>query len=277
VHYSLAIILVLLTSCQPALKPFSHLGNPPSKLVKLTDAKGIMVIPIIDSQGKRLDLLTKNMVAALKKQNTPVAYYAGNKSSFILNGSFIKSSKTNNLVWTLWTSEGDKIGTVIQPAIRSTDSANNFTELSSVEHSARAVVAFIQKDRIANISLPAIHVASVSGSTKKANFRLHQAIELAFSKIGMNLVSKPAVNSLVLQGFIEIDLLPNNKQYIKITSLITDSSGAQIAIITQSHKIMKKNFENKWNLISDEAALACAASTQELLRQIDSSQHLSNK
>jgi hypothetical protein len=40
---------------------------------------------------------------------------------------------------------------------------------------------------------------------------------------------------------------------------------------------MKKNFENKWNLISDEAALACAASTQELLRQIDSSQDLSNK
>ena len=61
-HYSLAFLLVLLTSCQPALQPFSHLGNPPNKLVKLTDDEGIMVIPVINSSGTRLDLLTYSMI-----------------------------------------------------------------------------------------------------------------------------------------------------------------------------------------------------------------------
>ena len=61
-HYSLAFLLVLLTSCQPALQPLSHLGNPPNKPVKLTDGEGIMVIPVINSSGTRLDLLTYSMI-----------------------------------------------------------------------------------------------------------------------------------------------------------------------------------------------------------------------
>ena len=92
-HYSLAFLLVLLTSCQPALQPFSHLGNPPNKPVKLTDGEGIMVIPVINSSGTRLDLLTYSMINALIKQNIPAAYYSGNRSSFILDGHLKKLAK----------------------------------------------------------------------------------------------------------------------------------------------------------------------------------------
>ena len=276
-HYSLAILLVLLTSCQPALKPFSHLGKTPSKLVELTDGKGIMVIPVIDSNGRRLDLLTNNMVKALIEQNVPAAYYSGNRSSFILDGHFRKKSDVINLTWTLWTPEGNKIGEVIQSAFRSTKSIDNYTKFSNVALSAKEIATFVQKDEIANVSLPAIYVASVSGSTKKANLRLHQAIEKAFKKIGVKFISKPEANSLVLKAFIEVNSPSNNKKYIKITSIINDNTGAQIATITQSHKLIDKNFEKKWNFISDEAALACAASIKELIKQIDWGIEHSNK
>ena len=276
-HYSLAFLLVLLTSCQPALQPFSHLGNPPNKLVKLTDGEGIMVIPVINSSGTRLDLLTYSMIKALIKQNIPAAYYSGNRSSFILDGHLKKTSKTINLTWTLWTSEGNKVGAVTHPVFGSTNSINNYTKFFNLEPSAKAIAAFIQEDGINNVPLPTIYVASVNGLTKKLNIHFYQAIELAFIKIGMKLVSKPRFNSLVLKAFIRADSSLKNKKHLEITSIISDSVGRKIATINQSHKLFNKNFEKEWNLIADEAALATAASIRELIKKIDWSKDISNK
>ena len=271
-RFSLLIAVAVLAACQPTPKPFSHGGAPPSELLKLTDAKGVTVLPVTDRDGEPLVQLTSQMVTALHRQNVPATYGGNARSSYLLLGNFSTPPAPPGLIWTLQTQQGDEIGKVVQALGNAAGEPPKLAEPAVFERPAAALAALIQDDPPNESILPPLHVGEVAGAPGDGNSRLRAAMEQLLPRTGLELVLWAAADSLVVTGAVTLVPARGGEQRVEIAWTVWDPFGVEVGTIVQARPVAAGSLDTNWGLVANEAALAGAIGIAEMTRQIDWSQ-----
>ena len=268
-RFSLLIAFAVLAACQPVPKPFSHGGNPPRELLQLADAQGITVLPITDSAGQPLELLTKRMVTALHEQNVPATYGRRSSSSYLLAAVFSTSPAQPALIWTLQTQQGEIVGRVVQPLENGTGEPAELAKHKSFGNTAHALASLIRDDVPDEVVLPPLYVGEVAGAPGDGNTRLRAAIEQLVPRTGLVLAPKATADTLVLTGKVTLDPVRDGAQNVEIAWTVRDPFGAEVGTIAQASPVAAGSLDENWGLLANEAALAGVVGIAEMIRQID--------
>lgn len=271
-RFSLLIAVAVLAACQPVPKPFSHGNAPPSELLKLTDAKGITVLPVTDRTGEPLEQLTGQMVKALQEQNIPATYGGKSRSSYLLLGNLSAPPAPPALTWTLQTQQGDELGKVVQPLGNLAGETPKLAKSGTFERSAAALAALIQDDPPNETILPTVHIGEVAGAPGDGNSRLRAAMEQLLPRTGLELAPRADADSLVVTGAVTLEPARGGEQRVEIAWTVRDPYGIEVGSIAQARPVAAGSLDSNWGLIANEAALAGAVGIAEMVRQIDWSQ-----
>lgn len=271
-RFSLLIAVAVLAACQPVPKPFSHGNAPPSELLKLTDAKGITVLPVTDRTGEPLEQLTGQMVKALQEQNIPATYGGKSRSSYLLLGNLSSPPAPPALIWTLQTQQGDELGKVVQPLGNLAGETPKLAKSGTFERSAAALAALIQDDPPNETILPTVHIGEVAGAPGDGNSRLRAAMEQLLPRTGLELAPRADADSLVVTGAVTLEPVRGGEQRVEIAWTVRDPYGIEVGSIAQARPVAAGSLDSNWGLIANEAALAGAVGIAEMVRQIDWSQ-----
>lgn len=271
-RFSLILLLAALVACQPVPKPFSHEGAPPRELLRLPDSRSVAVLPLTDRAGQPLELLTKQMVAALQAQEIAAGYGAGGKTSYLLLGRFTVSPASPALVWTLQTQQGDRIGTVVQPLDTLINPPSPDAEREAFDRAARQLAALIHDEPAREVVPPAVYVGEVAGAPGDGNSRLRAAIEQMLPRAGVQLAPHTAADSLVVTGTVRVAAPRDGAQLVEIAWTVWDPYGTEVGTIAQQRPVAAGSLDANWGLVANEAALAGAAGIADMIRQIDWSQ-----
>lgn len=271
-RFSLLIAVAVLAACQPVPKPFSHGNAPPSELLKLTDAKGITVLPVTDRTGEPLEQLTGQMVKALQEQNIPATYGGKSRSSYLLLGNLSSPPAPPGLTWTLQTQQGDELGKVVQPLGNLAGETPKLAKSGTFERSAAALAALIQDDPPNETILPTVHIGEVAGAPGDGNSRLRAAMEQLLPRTGLELAPRADADSLVVTGAVTLEPVRGGEQRVEIAWTVRDPYGIEVGSIAQARPVAAGSLDSNWGLIANEAALAGAVGIAEMVRQIDWSQ-----
>lgn len=271
-RFSLLIAVAVLAACQPVPKPFSHGNAPPSELLKLTDAKGITVLPVTDRTGEPLEQLTGKMVKALQEQNIPATYGGNSRSSYLLLGNLSSPPAPPGLTWTLQTQQGDELGKVVQPLGNLAGETPKLAKSGTFERSAAALAALIQDDPPNETILPTVHIGEVAGAPGDGNSRLRAAMEQLLPRTGLELAPRADADSLVVTGAVTLEPARGGEQRVEIAWTVRDPYGIEVGSIAQARPVAAGSLDSNWGLIANEAALAGAVGIAEMVRQIDWSQ-----
>ncbi len=253
-------------------KPFSHGGAAPDELLQLADAQGITVMPITDRAGQPLELLTRQMVAALHQENVPATYGPGNRSSYLLLGHFSTPPEPPALIWTLQTQQGELVGRVVQSLDDKLGKPVDLAKAKAFAPAAHSLASLIRDDTPVEVVPPALHVGEVAGASGDGNTRLRAAMEQLLPRTGLELAPRATAETLVLTGKVTLAPVRDGAQKVEIAWTVRDPFGVEVGTIAQGRPVAAGSLDENWGLIANEAALAGAVGIAQMIRQIDWSQ-----
>ncbi|MBO6783140.1 MAG: hypothetical protein JJ899_07705 [Alphaproteobacteria bacterium] len=276
-RYSLiACLLALVTACQPVPRPFEADRATPNALLKLPDARGIIVQPVAHAPPVTADALAEQMVAALQDRNVPASRTGGNKSSMVLTGTLIDPGYDAMIAWTLLDPDGAEIGRYEQiiegTPIEAWASADPELITGLARAAADPVAGWVQTATIREVRAPPIYVGPVAGTNPADAERLRTALRQALRGLGTRTAPAASDETLIARADVRITELADTRKEVAIAWRIEDPFGTEIGKIDQASPVPGEMVDRKWGQLARQAGVAAAAGMTELVSRIDWSQ-----
>ena len=272
----LILAVAFLVACQPVPRPFEGGRETPNELLKLSDSRGIMVLPVSDAPPATAEKLAAEMAAALIEQNIPASVASGNHSSLTLASQVIDPGRDAMIAWTLFDAGGKKVarheqiieGTPIDLwAVADPDLMARLAGEAAPE-----IAVVVQGESVVEVRAPPIFVGDVSGTNEKDTIRLQAALRQALRRLGARIANAPSPQTLVASANVAINPLSEDQSEGAITWAVRDPFGTEIGKIEQASLIARNVIAQEWGSVARQAGIAAAAGIIELISQIDWSQ-----
>ena len=276
-RYSLlAGALIFITACQPVPRPFESDRTTPNELLRLSDARGIIVMAVEDAPPATATALAEQMVEALQNRNVPASRSGGTRTSMVLRGAIVDPGYDAMIAWTLFDSDGGEVGRYEQiiegTPIGPWANADPDLMASLAGAAAEPVSRWVQEETVREVTVPPIFVGAVTGTgTQDAN-RLRTALRQALRGQGTRTATTASDKTLIARAEVSITNLPDARKDVAISWRIEDPFGTEIGKIDQASPVPETMVEQQWGRLARQAGVAAAAGIAELISRIDWSQ-----
>jgi hypothetical protein len=274
VRFSVLILLVMaLAGCQPVPRPFDDVRKSPNDLLKLSDTRGIMVLPVTDAPPNTARELAAQMAAALIKQNLPAFVSGASRSSMVLSSAVIDPGRDAVIGWTLVDPDGKEIGrheqilegTPVELWARADPEL--MTTLANI--AAPSIAVMVQDEQVHEVFAPPVFVGDVRGTNPRDTIRLQSALRRALRGLGTRVATARSDKTLVATANVAITPLPKDQREVAIAWAVSDPFGTEVGKIEQASPFSRTAVEQKWGQLAREAGVAAAAGIKQLISQID--------
>lgn len=275
------IALMLLSSCQPAPRPFGR--DPDAKtnpLLKLDNARGVSVVHVDGAPPAAARALTREMVAALIELNLPASNKSANRRSHFLIGHATASPAPGNalrvrLRWELLDAGGRVVGNHMAVATLDTRAWNegarkdllalvrrSALKLSAIVHGPETVV------RRERAQLYPLFVAPVAGGPDGGNRALTQEMFQALKRSGFNVLKTRVPGGYVVAGTVNLGPTAGGNRTVEIVWSVLDSGGKILGRISQGNRVPAASLNGPWDGMARAVTRGAVPGVRNLLRRV---------
>lgn len=269
----LAVLVLVLTACQPVPRVFERAPDTDNELLRLTDSPGIMVEPVADAPPATAQGLAREMVAALIDRDVPAYIGSRNRSSMILTSRVVDPGRDAHIAWVLQDPAGAVVGRFEQSIegipIDPWATGDIALMTAFASRAAPRIADFIQEEVKGEVVTPAIYVGAVEGAPEGGATRLQAALRQGLRRMGARVATEPGDETLVASANVRISSVDERRVEVAIGWAVADPFGVEIGRIDQASPFARRVVESRWGELAREAGLAAAAGMVDLVTQID--------
>ncbi len=281
-------ILMLAAACQPLPRPFAPNEaerDSNSRMLKLPDSGGIVVLPLAGTSEAISARLVDTMIKALHELNIPAATSGSNKRAQTLQG-WLASRGTNHrtlevkIVWDLFDRSGRATGSrkLRWRVAKKHWLSGDAVILKVVAHeSAAAIATAIQEPtpkpapskppHPAADGLPPIQVLAVEGAPGDGSKTLRRAMEKELRRQGYPVYDKARKQGLIIAGTVHIGPSRNSMQTVRLVWLVRRNDGTAIGKVLQNNTVAAGSLGGPWGQLAGTVANNAGGGLARLLKR----------
>ena len=272
----LVALLAALAACQPVPQPFRHNGAAPD-IAAPPVSTGVTVLPVARAPEPTATELSRAMAAALRDANIAAATFGGNRATLFLQGEVQDDGAAAAVVWELFDSTGDLVGSHAQP-IDGTDVARwQDADPALMRDLAAAGVgplaALIRPSAAPAqagglpVALPPIRGDAPAGAPQLAAAML-AAFAAGQTTVNLTAERDAAPAAYDLRGVVSLDPPRAAGQTVTITWNLTDRDGAVLGSIVQTNTLPTAVLAGDWQTIAPPIAAAALPGILDLIDRL---------
>lgn len=254
-------MLLAAAGCGPVPQPFSkeeaNLSKAPFLIAPTTE--GVVVLPVEGVDPETGELIADLTAAALQKQEIAANVRSSNRDSLFLAGSGRRlGNGAMEIAWTLARGDGTVIG-------ERTDAISSDDDLA---RSTASIAEWLRPRRVPPVrTTPKVAMTEVGGAGGDGNMLLRRAMALALGRAPVELTPAVAENGHVVSGAVTVTRLPDGRDKVAISWVVSDAAGKQIGTVDQENAVPGGSLDRSWGAVAAPIADSAVGGVVALLRQ----------
>jgi hypothetical protein len=287
-----------LGGCIDDPRPFQPEAKPlPPELAARGAERAVVAITPVAGLPKPIDReLAEAMAAALGKRSLPVAIEDGAPTDALyrVSGRFKASTSrsasepSGSVIWQVTDENGQLVARYSQSLKLDGDPASPAAKAALAEAIAGAPAAEIVKGiegdaprpvdpSPSDAPLPArgnsprsVVIATIEGApAPEGSLMLRQAIEYALRTAKVNVVAQQGVDSLLVDGTVQISAVAEGTDHVKITWSVMSQDGTVLGELSQENNVPTRLLKRVWGEIASTVAQNAAQGIAALVDEAD--------
>ena len=254
--------LLLVTACGSVPQPFSkeaaNLSRAPFLIAPTTE--GIVVLPVEGVDPETGELIADLAAASLQEQGVAAGTRSSNRASLFLSGTGRRlPDGAMEIAWTLARSDGTVLGERVDAIASDEQLARSTAEVAAWVRPRAAPAGPLRTPRVA--------VAGVDGAPGDGNDLLRRAMALALDRAPVELTPAVAANGHAVRGDVAVTRLPDGRDRVVISWVVTDALGGSIGTVDQENAVPGGTLAASWGAVAAPIADAAVGGIVALLRE----------
>lgn len=278
------MFLAGLSACGPVPKPFQHEGDNLNPLIRLDDAAGVVVFPLIGADRSSGKILAQAVAASLRDAAVPAGLGPGNQQAKRLRGTLHVTDRPQGtsllrIIWLIRGADGAVLADFEQREEVPTAAWERMDAgiMAFVAGKASALLGPDLRQDYGNVtpvvSRPAqVVLWPIAGAPGDGNDSLTQAVRRALTARDVAIYRDitDSIPILVCEVGVVPEPVPGKSDFstmdrVSITWVILETNGKEVVRLEQSNLVERGRLDKSWGSVAFLAAQASADALAQVL------------